>query len=54
MLPWFKTGGLRDVAGSLPKTLAKCGHSVMVVSPRYTNYAKLQDIRVQNKYKVDG
>ena len=33
--PFSKTGGLGDVAGSLPRALADRGHRVMVVSPRY-------------------
>ncbi|CAH9059020.1 unnamed protein product [Cuscuta epithymum] len=33
--PYSKTGGLGDVCGSLPITLARRGHRVMVVSPRY-------------------
>jgi starch synthase len=33
--PWSKTGGLGDVAGALPRALARRGHAVSVVSPRY-------------------
>ena len=35
--PYSKTGGLGDVCGSLPVALARRGHRVMVVSPRYLN-----------------
>ncbi len=35
MVPFAKTGGLADVAGALPKALAKRGHRVVVVMPRY-------------------
>ncbi|KDP27156.1 hypothetical protein JCGZ_19855 [Jatropha curcas] len=52
--PWSKTGGLGDVAGSLPKALARRGHRVMVVAPRYGNYAEPQLVGVQKRYKVDG
>jgi len=33
--PFSKTGGLADVARSLPKALARLGHEVMVITPLY-------------------
>ncbi|XP_020104470.1 starch synthase 2, chloroplastic/amyloplastic isoform X1 [Ananas comosus] len=52
--PWSKTGGLGDVAGALPKALARRGHRVMVVAPKYGNYAEPQEIGERRRYKVDG
>ncbi|KAL3689037.1 hypothetical protein R1sor_015346 [Riccia sorocarpa] len=52
--PWSKTGGLGDVVGALPKALARRGHRVMVVAPRYSNYLEAWDTTVRRSYTVDG
>ncbi|PKA56771.1 Starch synthase 2, chloroplastic/amyloplastic [Apostasia shenzhenica] len=56
--PWSKTGkakcGLGDVAGALPKALARRGHRVMVIVPRYGDYAEQNDTGVRKRYRVDG
>ncbi len=45
--PFAKSGGLADVAGSLPKALAMKGHDVRVVMPRY------KEINQAMKYVTD-
>ncbi|HUK57564.1 MAG TPA: glycogen synthase GlgA [Nitrospiria bacterium] len=37
VVPFAKTGGLADVAGALPAALARSGHEVKVVMPRYAS-----------------
>ncbi|CAF2373374.1 unnamed protein product [Brassica napus] len=52
--PFSKTGGLGDVAGALPKALARLGHRVMVVVPRYAEYEEAKDVGVRKRYEVAG
>jgi starch synthase len=40
VVPYSKTGGLGDVAGALPKALARIGCDILVVTPRYTGFGK--------------
>ena len=41
--PFAKTGGLADVTGALPLALARLGHSVTVVLPRYRGVERGED-----------
>ncbi|KAJ7516867.1 hypothetical protein O6H91_21G002300 [Diphasiastrum complanatum] len=52
--PWSKTGGLGDVAGALPKALARRGHRVMVVAPRYGIYKEAWETGIRKVYNVSG
>jgi starch synthase len=42
VFPYAKTGGLADVAHSLPKSLYQLGHEVRVIMPLYRGVARLQ------------
>src|SRR5512143_1298035 len=42
-VPFAKTGGLADVAGALPLALARLGHDVTLVLPRYRRVPSFQE-----------
>ena len=48
------TGGLGDVMGALPKAMARRGHRVMCIAPRYANYAEGWDTSVRIQMNVSG
>lgn len=54
-LPFVKTGGLADVIGSLPASLAEMGHEVKVVLPLYKKIAQnnFQDLTWCASYTVN-
>jgi starch synthase len=52
--PWSKTGGLGDVAGALPKALARRGHRTMCIAPRYANYAEGWETGIRIQLRVCG
>ena len=45
VVPFAKAGGLADVAHHLPKALAKLGHKVSVVTPKYSGSDDFKDVR---------
>lgn len=50
VVPFSKTGGLADIAGSLPKTLSDLGNEVIIITPLYKMVRKSNpDIKKLNK-----
>jgi len=55
--PFAKTGGLADVAGSLPKALARMGHDVRIAMPKYKQIMEgeyLVDYPVEMDHHVES
>mgnify|MGYP005839701303 CR=1 FL=1 len=51
--PFAKTGGLADVAGSLPQALASMGNDVRVVMPRYREIMSKMDYVTDFPVQID-
>lgn len=50
--PWAKTGGLADVVGALPAELARSGHEVATVIPRYREARSAPTRRVISDLRI--
>lgn len=52
-VPYSKTGGLADVAGSLPKEIKKLGHEITIVTPLYESlYKKINEFKHLEKKEI--
>jgi len=49
--PYSKTGGLADVAKSLPKALSKLGHQTAIITPYY-NFIEKQNLKLETVDKT--
>ena len=52
--PFAKTGGLGDVAASLPGALTALGHRVLTIAPRYKAYAAGWDTGIRMQFPLFG
>ena len=50
--PYAKSGGLADVAGSLPKALVKDGVDARVIMPLYGDLKYREDLEYVTNYSV--
>ena len=53
-VPYAKTGGLADVVGALPGALARLGHHVTLVMPRYREVGTVGTARHHLEIGLDG
>ena len=51
--PFFKTGGLGDVAGALPKALKEKGTDIKVVLPFFTKMPQRYKDQLQDLFSYD-
>ena len=52
--PLIKTGGLADVAGSLPRALAELSQDIKVVLPNYQSLKKTEDVHFISTVRVNN
>lgn len=50
--PFVKSGGLADVAGALPKALARLGNEVAVMLPKYSQIPEPWKKRMKKRLSV--
>ncbi len=52
--PLIKTGGLADVAGSLPRALAELSQDIKVILPNYQSLNKTEEVRFISTVRVNN
>ena len=54
LAPFSKTGGLGDVARSLPKALNRLGHEVICITPLYGRVISKKENKLKLVFKSDA